>query len=110
MLPEAGKWTEQLDGVASGLTGALDELHEIARGIHPAARADGGLRPALKTLARRSAVPVRLDLGVERRLPEPIELAAYYVVSRHSPTPPSMPTPPSPMRFPRDRGGISYEE
>jgi signal transduction histidine kinase len=59
----------------------LDELREIARGIHPAILAEGGLRPALKTMARRSAVPVRLDVRVDRRLPEPIELAAYYVVS-----------------------------
>ena len=72
---------QQLDGMASGLTGVLEELREIARGIHPAALAGGGLQPALKTLARRSAVPVRLDVGVERRLPESIELAAYYVVS-----------------------------
>jgi hypothetical protein len=49
--------------------------------LHPAALAEGGLRPALKTLARRSAVPVRLDVGVEGRLPEPIELATYYVVA-----------------------------
>jgi hypothetical protein len=40
-------------------------VREIARGLHPAALAEGGLRPALKTLARRSAVPVRLDVGVE---------------------------------------------
>jgi signal transduction histidine kinase len=81
MPPQAGELTQALDGVASGLTEVLDELREIARGIHPAALAEGGLRPALKTLARRSAVPVRLDVGVERRLPESIELAAYYVVS-----------------------------
>ncbi len=43
--------------------------------------ADGGLRPALKTLACRSAVPVRLDIQVERRLPEPVEIAAYYTVA-----------------------------
>jgi signal transduction histidine kinase len=73
--------TEQLDGVADGLTGVLEDLREIARGIHPAALAEGGLQPALKMLARRSAVPVRLDVSVDGRLPEPIELAAYYVVS-----------------------------
>ncbi|HUK68349.1 MAG TPA: ATP-binding protein, partial [Streptosporangiaceae bacterium] len=50
-------------------------------GIHPAALAEGGLRPALKVLARRSAVPVRLDVRVDGRLPEQVELAAYYVVS-----------------------------
>jgi signal transduction histidine kinase len=77
----AGELAAQMDLVADGLTGVLEELREIARGIHPAALAEGGLRRALKTLARRSAVPVRLNVGVDGRLPEPIELAAYYVVA-----------------------------
>jgi GAF domain-containing protein/ketosteroid isomerase-like protein len=81
MPSEVGELTERLDGVADGLTGVLDELREIAHGLHPAALAEGGLRKALKALARRSAVPVRLQVGVDRRLPAPIELAAYYVVS-----------------------------
>jgi signal transduction histidine kinase len=63
------------------VTGILDELRDIASGLHPAALTEGGLRPALKTLARRSAVPVRLDIGIDRRLPEQIELAAYYSVA-----------------------------
>jgi GAF domain-containing protein len=79
--PGADELTTHLDGVATELTGVLDELREIARGLHPAALADGGLRPALKTLARRSAVPVRLDVRVEGRFPEPTEVAAYYVVA-----------------------------
>jgi signal transduction histidine kinase len=79
--PEADELATQMDLAADGLTGVLEELREIASGIHPAALAEGGLRPALKALARRSAVPVRLHLGVDRQLPEPIELAAYYVVS-----------------------------
>jgi signal transduction histidine kinase len=66
---------------ADGLTGVLNELREIARGIHPAILAEGGLGPALKTLARRSAVPVELELPSELRLPEAIEVTAYYVVS-----------------------------
>ena len=81
MAPDAGELAGQLDDVATGLGEALDELREIARGIHPAALAEGGLRPALKVLARRSAVPVRLDVRVDGRLPEQVELAAYYVVS-----------------------------
>ena len=71
----------QLDEVADELGGLLEDLRELARGIHPPALADGGLRPALKTLARRSAVPVRLDLHVDERLPEPVETAAYYAVA-----------------------------
>jgi signal transduction histidine kinase len=79
--PGAGELVQQLDGVVGGLTGVLDELREIARGLHPAVLAEGGLRPALKTLARRSAVPVRLDIQVKGRLPEQAEIAAYYAVS-----------------------------
>ncbi len=79
--PEIGELTAQMDLVADELTGVLEELREIARGLHPAALAKGGLRPALTTLARRSAVPVRLDVSVDERLPEPIELAGYYVIS-----------------------------
>jgi signal transduction histidine kinase len=76
-----GDLAEQLADVSEGLTGVLDELREIARGIHPAALADGGLPAALKILARRSAVPVHLDVRTETRFPEPIEIAAYYVAS-----------------------------
>jgi signal transduction histidine kinase len=50
-------------------------------GIHPAVLAEGGLGPALKTLARRSQVPVELDVQVGGRLPERVELATYYLVS-----------------------------
>jgi signal transduction histidine kinase len=70
-----------LDRIAAGLNDVLEELREIARGLHPAILAEGGLPPALKTLARRSAVPVRLDIQVNRRLPEPVEIAAYYTVA-----------------------------
>ncbi|MDQ1681554.1 MAG: hypothetical protein QOH99_95, partial [Frankiaceae bacterium] len=80
-LPEADELAAQMNQVADGLIEVLDELRETASGLHPAALAEGGLRPALKTLGRRSAVPVRLDLSVEERLPEPVELAAYYVVA-----------------------------
>ena len=79
--PEAGEVVERLDGVAAGLTAALEELREMAAGIHPAVLAKGGLRPALRALARRCPLPVDLHLDVEGRLPEPVEVAAYYVVS-----------------------------
>ena len=79
--PGAGELVRQLEEVAAGLDGVLEELREIARGLHPAILAQGGLRPALKTLARRSAVPVRLDIRVDGRLPEPVETAAHYTVS-----------------------------
>ncbi len=66
---------------AEGLTSVLNELREIARGIHPAILSEGGLGPALKTLARRSAVPVELELPSALHLPERIEVATYYIVS-----------------------------
>ena len=59
----------------------IDELREIARGINPPALAQGGLHPALKSLSRCSTVPVRLDVQVEGRLPEQIEVAAYYAIA-----------------------------
>jgi signal transduction histidine kinase len=71
----------QLARIADGLAGALEELRELSRGIHPAILSEGGLGPALKALARRSAVPVELEVDVQGRLPERVEVAAYYVVS-----------------------------
>jgi signal transduction histidine kinase len=71
----------QVAQVADGLTAVIDELRELARGIHPAALSDRGLGAALRALARRSTTPVTLDLRCEARLPEPVEVAAYFVVS-----------------------------
>jgi signal transduction histidine kinase len=72
---------EQLSGVVSGLTAVSAELQQISRGIHPVILSEGGLGPALRTLARRCPVPVTLDVAVKRRLPESVEVAAYYVVA-----------------------------
>ena len=66
---------------ASGLSGVLEDLQEISRGLHPAILSRGGLQPAIKALARRSAVPVELDLHVARRLDERLEVAVYYIVA-----------------------------
>jgi signal transduction histidine kinase len=79
--PELNELQARLSQVAEGLTGVLEELQEISRGIHPAILSEGGLEPAPKTLARRSAVPVELDVHAQRRLPAQVEVAAYYVVS-----------------------------
>ena len=70
-----------LERVEAGLGDALGELREIARGIHPPILSDGGLRPALRALARRSPVPVSLKVGHDGRLPEQVEVSAYYVVA-----------------------------
>jgi signal transduction histidine kinase len=71
----------ELDRVSAGLNSALHELREYARGIHPAVLTERGLDAALRALARRSAVPADLDVRVTGRLPERVEVGAYYVVS-----------------------------
>ena len=80
-LPATGELSQRLDGAVSEVNGVLEELREVARGIHPAILTESGLRPALRALARRSAVPVSLDVQVAGRLPEPVEFAAYHAVS-----------------------------
>jgi signal transduction histidine kinase len=79
--PGADELMAELRRTERGLAGVIDELQEISRGIHPPVLSRGGLQPALKVLARRSAVPVEFDLRAERRLPEHVEVAAYYVIS-----------------------------
>jgi signal transduction histidine kinase len=64
-----------------GLANAFKDVQEISRGLHPAMLAQGGLMSALKTLARRSPVPVTINPGPKRLLPSGVEVAAYYVVS-----------------------------
>jgi signal transduction histidine kinase len=66
---------------ADRLTSVVEELREMSRGIHPAILTEGGLSPAMEALALRSSVPVKLNVRCERRLPDGIEVAAYYVVS-----------------------------
>jgi signal transduction histidine kinase len=78
---QLGELEGALSRVGEGLASAFDELREISHGIHPAILSEGGLKPALRALCRRSAVPVELEVRAERRLPEPVEVAAYYVVS-----------------------------
>jgi signal transduction histidine kinase len=78
---ELGALKAELSRVVDGLTGVLDELREIAHGIHPPMLSEGGLALALKTLARRSAIPAMLDVRAEAGVPESVEVAAYYVVS-----------------------------
>jgi signal transduction histidine kinase len=81
MLSPEAELRAQLAHVADGLTGALDDLRDLSRGIHPAILSEGGLGPALQALAHRSVVPVELDVDLPSRLPERVEVAAYYVVS-----------------------------
>jgi signal transduction histidine kinase len=71
----------ELGCVVDGLTAALNDLREIARGIHPAGLSADGLTPALKRLVSRSPLRVNLDVRADGRFPEPVEVTAYYVVS-----------------------------
>jgi signal transduction histidine kinase len=80
-LPAGDELKAPLSNTVSGMAGALEDLVEISRGIHPAILAEGGLAAALKTLARRSAVPVELQMHAEARLPPAVEVAVYYVAS-----------------------------
>jgi signal transduction histidine kinase len=79
--PEQRDLVEQWSRTAQGLTDVIEELREISRGLHPAILERGGLGPALRALARRAGVPVELNVTVSRRLPERVEVAAYYAVS-----------------------------
>jgi signal transduction histidine kinase len=79
--PEQKNLVEQWSRTAQGLTDVVEELREISRGVHPAILERGGLGPALRALARRAGTRVELNLGVRGRLPERVEVAAYYVVS-----------------------------
>jgi signal transduction histidine kinase len=60
---------------------SLDELRTVARGLHPAVLSGHGLAVAVESLAARSTVPVTLHIGLDHRLPETVEVAAYYVIS-----------------------------
>jgi PAS domain S-box-containing protein len=69
-----------LDGTREELAQALEELRELARGIHPAVLTDRGLAPAVEALVSRAPVPVDVDISSDR-LPEAVEAASYYVVA-----------------------------
>ncbi|MFN8187583.1 MAG: PAS domain S-box protein [Gaiellales bacterium] len=70
-----------LAGATDELAHALEELRELARGIHPSVLIDRGLPAAIDALATRSPVPVTVDVSLDGRLPAQVEVAAYYVVS-----------------------------
>jgi signal transduction histidine kinase len=70
-----------LDEASAELAKATEELRELARGIHPAILSDRGLEAAVESLAQRAPLPVEIDASIDGRLPEPVEAAAYFVVS-----------------------------
>jgi PAS domain S-box-containing protein len=77
--PTGGR--EMLEGANDELQRALEELRELARGLHPAVLTDRGLRPAVEALAARVPLEVEIVDITDRRLPEPVEAAAYYLIA-----------------------------
>jgi signal transduction histidine kinase len=80
MQADPGAALDLLTGAQDELAQALEELRELARGIHPAVLTDRGLKAALETLAARSPLPVEVEAPIDR-LPPDVEAAAYYVVA-----------------------------
>ena len=78
---DPGRAAEFLDAALESLTDATAELRELARGIHPVVLTEGGLRPALQTLAERSSIPAKVVAVPERRFEAPVEAAAYFAVA-----------------------------
>jgi signal transduction histidine kinase len=74
-------FAHRVDDAITELLGAVDDLRRLARGIHPAILTEEGLLPAVAGLARRSPVPVRVDIEVSERLPPAIEATAYFIVA-----------------------------
>jgi signal transduction histidine kinase len=79
--PEAADLRAGIAQAVDDLAAVSEELREISHGIHPAVLSQGGLGPALGTLARRAAVPVEVRIDTARRFSPPVEVAAYYVVA-----------------------------
>jgi signal transduction histidine kinase len=78
---EPGRVPGLLDEAMDELRTSLAELRELAHGIHPAVLSEKGLGAALYALAARAPLPVTLDSDAGERLPQPVEVAAYYVVA-----------------------------
>ena len=72
---------ESLSRARAELAEALEELRELARGLHPAVLTDRGLEAALSALAARAALPVVVTVNLDSRPPEPVEAAAYFIVA-----------------------------
>jgi signal transduction histidine kinase len=76
-----GELRRHVAEIGDDLAAACEELRQISHGIHPAVLSRGGLRPALRGLARRAAMPVEVNVNAPRQLPESVEVAAYYIVA-----------------------------
>jgi signal transduction histidine kinase len=81
-IPEADQAArDELERIEGELRSVVDEVRELSRGVHPAQLTLGGLPPSLSALARRSPIPVELEVDVPQRPPAAVETAVYYVVS-----------------------------
>ena len=80
-LPNEPEVRQELDAARSEIALSLEELRDVARGIHPAVLSGHGLAVAVESLSAHAPLPVQLEMCVEDRLPERVEVAAYYVVS-----------------------------
>jgi PAS domain S-box-containing protein len=81
-IPAAADETQaQLRKIGREIRTVLEDVRELSRGLHPGLLSQNGLQSSLKALARKSPVPVDVTVEVERRPPEAIEIAVYYVVS-----------------------------
>ncbi|WP_458315872.1 GAF domain-containing protein [Mycolicibacterium brisbanense] len=81
LVPSDDALVQEITALGDGLVAASEELRQITHGIHPAVLTNGGLRPALRALGRRSAIPVDVTVDVEQRPRESVEIGAYYVVA-----------------------------
>ena len=80
-LPADSDLKCQIAAIGNELAAASEELRQLSRGIHPPVLSNGGLGAAVRSLCRRAVTPVELSINVERRLPEPVEVAMYYVAA-----------------------------
>jgi signal transduction histidine kinase len=81
VLTEDDELRTQLGHFTEQARDALRELRDLSRGIHPAILAEGGLGQALRVLTRRSPIPVQLDQRIEERLPDQVEISAFYILA-----------------------------
>jgi signal transduction histidine kinase len=81
LAPGQDEVRAEIRRVSGEVTGVIDELREISRGIYPASLSRGGLASAVRTLARRSPLPIALDIRTEAPLSEAVQAAGYYVVA-----------------------------
>ncbi len=79
--PDLQQAHDGLDRMEREIEGVLADVRELSRGLHPALLSRAGLVPAVRVLARRSPIPVEVDIDLDDRLPELLETTVYFVVA-----------------------------